>query len=205
MKLKRRSVLALGGALAGLLVLAAAVVWFISREPVYDGRPISLWIDDLAGPVNPTYGSVGSAALPKLLREIPGQEIVPPLASTLQRGRTSFDKLYNRMYPRLPLSIASRLEMPNPARDAQLRYRAALILYYLGEDARGAAPELIKALDDSNTEVRRVAANALGNFKGHPGATFGAPPCSRSATWNTAPSWPWRPGGCSPIRKRAFE
>ncbi|HVR34535.1 MAG TPA: HEAT repeat domain-containing protein [Methylomirabilota bacterium] len=86
-------------------------------------------------------------------------------------GETSFDRLYSTVYPRLPMSIAARLEMPNPARDAQLRYRAALILYYLGEDARRAAPALVKALDDSDTEVRRVAANALGNFKDRPGAT----------------------------------
>jgi hypothetical protein len=54
-----------------------------------------LWIDDLAGTVNPTSGSVGSDALPKLLRQIPGKEIVSARASTQQWGRTSFDRLYS--------------------------------------------------------------------------------------------------------------
>jgi hypothetical protein len=171
MKPGRRRIFASGLVLGALLVPSVAVVWLVPKEPVYDGRRVSEWIDDLTGPVNPTYGSVGSQALPRLLQAVPGDEIVPSLGATLRRGLTIFDRYYISLYSRLPPRIAAKLARPDPARAAQLRYRAALILYYLGSKARGAVGNLVGALEDPDEEVRRVSACALGNLEGDPQAS----------------------------------
>jgi hypothetical protein len=121
MKPSRRRLFASGLVLGALLVPSVAVVWLVPKEPVYDGRRVSEWIDDLTGPVNPTYGSVGSQALPKLLQAVPGDEIVPSLGATLRRGLTIFDRYYISLYSRLPPRIAAKLARPDPARAAQLR------------------------------------------------------------------------------------
>jgi hypothetical protein len=171
MKPARRRLLIAGLGFGALLLPLVAVIWLIPKEPVYDGRRVSEWIDDLAGPVNPMYGAVGSETLPKLLQELPGREIVPALGATLRRGLTIFDRYYISIYPRLPVRIAAKLKQPDPARAAQLRYRAALILYYMGQEARGAVRGLMGALDDPDPEVRRVSASALGNLAGDPQAS----------------------------------
>jgi HEAT repeat protein len=168
MKPNTRRLRLIGLAVGIPILFLAMVVFLIPKEPHYDGRPISAWIEDLTGPVNPQYGAVGSEALPKLIQQAPGGEIVPALRATLRRGRSLFDTLYIKIHPHFPEILAKKFEAPNPVRDGQLRYRAALILYYIGPEARGAASELIGALQDPNPEVRRVAANTLGHFAGDP-------------------------------------
>jgi HEAT repeat protein len=168
MKVNRRLLGVVGATVLALLLLATPVVWTVIREPVYDGRRISEWIDDLAGPVNPVYGAVASEALPRLLAEAPGREIVPALATTLRRGRTDFDRFHLWIYPRLPDRLAAIIPRPDPNRDTQLRYRAALILYYLGPEAHGSVRRLVDSMDDPDAEVRRVIANTLGNMEAAP-------------------------------------
>lgn len=171
MKPERRLLVIAAAAVLALLLLATAAVWMVAREPIYDGRPISEWIDDLAGPVNPVYGAVASEALPRLLQQTPGSEIVPALGATLRRGRTHFDRFHVWIHPRLPNRLAAAVRRPDPTRDTQLRYRAALILYYLGSDARSSVHKLIDSMNDPDDEVRRVVTNALGNMEAHPKVT----------------------------------
>lgn len=57
----------------------------------------------------------------------------------------------------LPLLI----EKLQDEKSSESRWRAAIILSFLGGDAKGSIPILIKALDDSNQYVRRDAIDAL--------------------------------------------
>jgi hypothetical protein len=148
-----------------LFVLAGGLfVGLLPREPVYEGRPIGEWIEQLTGGVGSSAGAVSSHTLPKLLEQKPGHEIVPYLRSTLRRGLTPKDRAYAKIFPHLPGILASKLPKPNPTRDAQLRYRAGLILYYLGPQAKRTMVALIGSLNDPDPEVRRIAATVLGSF-----------------------------------------
>ncbi len=150
------------GAVVLLLGGVGLAVLLVPREPVYQGRPISVWIQELTGPVANFAGAVASPTLPRLLAQTPGPEILPYLRATLHRGNSTVSRLYVRWYPRLPPPLVRRLPAPNPLRDTQLRYRAGLILYYMGPTAAAALPDLRDALRDESPEVRRIAATALG-------------------------------------------
>jgi hypothetical protein len=147
-----------------LLVLVPILLFvFLSpKEPVYEGRPIGQWIEQMSGSVDGTVGAVSSKELPKLIQQGPGEEVAPFLGGALHRGRPFGARLYARCYPKFPNVVAQRFPAPNPGRDAELRYRAALILYYMGPKGKKAVPDLIYALGDDNQEVRRMAATALG-------------------------------------------
>jgi len=150
-----------------ILFVALGVGLFVRilpEEPVYQGRPISAWIDQLTGGVGSSAGAVSSHVLPKLLEQKPGEEIVPYLRVTLHRGTSLKDRAYAKIYYKLPAFLLKKLPPPNPARDAELRYRAGLILYYVGPQGKKALPDLVAALKDPDPEVRRVSATVLGSF-----------------------------------------
>jgi hypothetical protein len=158
---RSRAILVLG--LALLLLVSASIFLFRSPdEPVYQGRPISAWIEQMSGPIGGSAGAVSSEALPKLIQQDPGVEVVPSLCHVLHRGRSLGHRIYAALCPQLPSVVVDKLPMLNPGRDAELRYRAALILYYLGPKATNAVSALTYALQDNNPEVRRMAATALG-------------------------------------------
>ncbi|PYJ99399.1 MAG: hypothetical protein DME23_09660 [Verrucomicrobia bacterium] len=160
--MKRGRIIAL--VVLAILLVGLLFVFLLPREPVYEGRLVSEWIEQLTGAVGSGAGAVSSHVLPKLVQQKPGKEIVPYLCQTLYRGKSLKDRIYARLYLKLPAALLRKLPPPNPGRDAELRYRAALILYYLGPDAEKAAPDLTRALRDENPEVRRVAASTLGNL-----------------------------------------
>jgi hypothetical protein len=166
--MKRTRILLL---LLGLSLIAAGVFYFLlPREPIYQGRPISEWIEELTGNKGGFSGAVASQALPKLLQAEPGPEVVPYLRATLHRGNGFMEKFYINLYPRLVPILGRRIPAPNPLRDTELRYRAAVILYYMGPRAQNSARDLVQALSDSDVDVRRMAATALGTVSN--GAEF---------------------------------
>src|SRR5262249_30312492 len=138
---RSRAILVLAAALLLLLSVLVFVFWS-PKEPVYQGRPISEWIEQMSGSIGDSAGAVSSEALPKLLQQDPGREIVPCLCRVLHRGRGVGQRIFAWLYPKLPAALAARLPALNPARDAELRYRSALILYYLGPTASNAVPAL---------------------------------------------------------------
>lgn len=159
------------GRIIALIVACLSLIVFLfvllqPREPVYEGRPISEWIEQLTGVVGNQAGAVASHTLPKLIQQKPGKEIVPYLGGALRRGTSVKDRFYAWIHPKLPAALLKKLPVPNPNRDAQLRYRAGLILYYLGPDSGKAVTPLTRALRDENMDVRRIAAAALGNIGG---------------------------------------
>src|SRR5262249_42326496 len=159
---RSRAIVVLVIVLVLVLVPVLFFVFLSPKEPVYEGRPIGQWIEQMSGSVDGTVGAVSSKALPKLIQQEPGAEVAPFLGGGLHRGRPFGARLYARWYPKFPTVVAQRFPAPNPARDAELRYRAALILYYMGPKGKKAVPDIIYALGDENQEVRRMAATALG-------------------------------------------
>ena len=159
---RSRAILVLAVVLLLVLVPILLFVFLSPKEPVYEGRPIGQWIEQMSGSVDGTVGAVSSKELPRLIQQEPGEEVAPFLGGALHRGRPFGARLYARWYAKLPNVLAQRLHAPNPGRDAELRYRAALILYYMGPKGKKAVPDLIYALGDENQEVRRMAATALG-------------------------------------------
>jgi len=159
---RSRVILVLAVALFLVLLPVLLYVFLWPKEPVYEGRPVSQWIEQMTGGIGGTAGAVSAQALPRLIQHEPGEGAVPFVCAALHRGRTLMARLYAQCYPKLPTALAKKLRPPTPGRDAELRYRAALILYYMGPKAKKAVPDLIYALGDYSPEVRRMAATALG-------------------------------------------
>jgi hypothetical protein len=122
------------------IVLAGLAFFFLRgpREPIYEGKPLSHWlnkgphsrfqIDDLSAPsVHP----VDTNALPFLL-------------VALKRTDDPLHKLYETFWNTSPLWLSRRLSQPTPA--SVLHYNAANMLSQLGDSARPAIPDLVEIL-----------------------------------------------------------
>ncbi len=133
--MKRRWVIAVG-ILGTILVGGIAFVTFGRREPVYQDKPLSYWLDEInraeglenIAPALTAIRAMGTNALPFLLRHIEHED--PPLKSwlaKLARKRGSF-----------------RLQMlePNPLRSPSL-----LAVRELGADAKPLIPDLVGLLE----------------------------------------------------------
>ena len=147
-------------------IVAGAAMWwtFTSREPAYQGKPLSRWIAEIkAGdPNNPSrFGlspaqreaiqSMGLEALPALL------EAVRPL-----KYEPWWKAAYRRCYAGLPSAMSRHL--PVPVRQDMVREMA--LQGQVVEVARRLRPQseplLIKTLKHPRPEVRAVAARGLG-------------------------------------------
>src|SRR5262249_30686025 len=93
-----------------LVILALAVgtmTWFLcrAREPAYNGKPVSAWLDDMATRSQTGYDkalkSIGPAAIPYAVR-------------SLARNDSSWRKKYKELWPRLPKRIQNFLGKPKP-------------------------------------------------------------------------------------------
>jgi hypothetical protein len=152
-----------------LLAVGAGLVWFGLRpsEPVYDGRPISYWIDrprvfEIGGE---RFGiGLGSTNFLNL-----DGRAVPFLAEALERRESFSHKAYAHLHNRLPLSIRRRLPIPKNSNYLLIQEGAIATLGRMGPEARPAIPSIIRILDSSEEGVVRglfkcVAAGILGRI-----------------------------------------
>ena len=135
-----------------LLVLAAAATWcgLIDREPVYQGKGLSVWLEDPRPDwVRPTTGrairAMGTDALPTLLKMVQIRD------STVRRA---FRELCNRQ-------ALLRLHI-RPVEDIQRE--AVRGFMALGPIAKPAVPKLARLLEDDDPQVRYYAALCLGSL-----------------------------------------
>jgi len=143
-----------------ITVIAGGLIWWASSsrppvpvDPVYDGYPLSQWLDHSAfGPVELSsyhYPSVDSNA-------------VPFLVQTLKRNGP-LRRAYKGLWARLPFWWQNHMPDPMPRRD--VRADSCMLLGRLGAAARPAIPELIRLLrDDEDRFVRLFAAYSLGSI-----------------------------------------
>ena len=140
----------------GILLIAAVaglLCWapWEPREPVYNGEPLSYWLDGgsrTGGPLNLSFPAL----------EILGDSnAVPFLANTLD---APFGRAYSRMWPKIPPAVRKHLWAPDYA--ARGRIAAAHMLGRMGPLANPAIPALLRALKDNASQVQTEAARSLG-------------------------------------------
>jgi len=135
--------------IAASAVAIALVTCFLvrsKRQPTYRGRTVNSWLEEIFD----AKGNQGKAM--NALREL-GAKAVPVEIEALARTDSPLDKWYQSVYPKLPLSLT------NQNRD--IRSSAAYALLRYGPAAKGAAPGLVNALNDSDAQVRKAARVAL--------------------------------------------
>ena len=126
------------------------------REPVYNGKPVSYWIERSG-----EYKVVASTDLLSA-RIIPEADsnAAPFLIKALERQDSSLRRAYFLTWRRLPYWAWKRLPTPIVARN--IRESAAATLGRVGVGAEGAIPALIRAArGDESALVRAIAINSL--------------------------------------------
>jgi len=151
-------------AIAALAAVSAASFVFLplKPEPLYEGRPVSFWIEQMG------WRSVQGSPAPVPLNvraweafSRTNQEALPFLIATLKASPPLRDVLVARLRPILPRKIAARL----PLRDYPVdlaKADALSAMSRMGPNAREAVPALIKTLTDNQNRIRHAAAYVLG-------------------------------------------
>ena len=150
---KRRKIVV---GITGAGISAVVLFMLLTREPVYDGKSVTLWLEDLSH----NDSKVRKEAQSVLVKA--GPEIVPHLVSALKRKDSAFSRVYISLREQMPMFIVER--MPSPMDKAIYRYNAANILSEFGPSAKSAAPQLQRLLTDEDEDVRFAAAAALGSI-----------------------------------------
>jgi len=138
--------------LAVLLVILGVLVGVMlqSGEPVYRGKSISRWINDVG-----VFASPPAPALPLL-----DSNAVPFLVEALDRQDGQLRRAYLRIWHKLPSRVQNRLPQPVPG--WAIRANAAALLGTIGTNATPAIPALIRALKTDNVDlVRAFSAKSL--------------------------------------------
>jgi hypothetical protein len=150
---------------AGLLLAVAVglVFWRVSgsREPVFEGRPLSNWLDHhvASSSANPPYGSPGWKKADEAIRHI-GTNAIPTLLEMIRASdRPAFViKVMNK--------ARSLGLMRSMYRYASLRHEEAEYAFkMLGTNAASAVPELSRIYEQNiSASSQRCAALALGHI-----------------------------------------
>ncbi len=135
-----------------LVTFLGGLAWIAlqSGEPVYRGKPISRWINEVG-----VFASPPAPALPLL-----DSNAVPFLVEALNRQDGRLRRAYLRTVNKLPSYIQSKLPQPVPG--WAIRANAAALLGTIGTNATPAVPALIQALKTDKVDlVRQFSAKSL--------------------------------------------
>lgn len=152
------------GIVTGLLAAGAvgALLWRASgpREPVFEGRPLTSWLDHhvASSAASPPYGSPGWKKADEVIRHI-GTNAIPILLEMIRaKDRPPF--------------VLKLMETARRFALAQMKYRHAMLRHeeaeyafrMLGTNAVSAVPELIRIYEQNiSASSQRCAALALGH------------------------------------------
>ncbi len=164
---------------AALLVAAVAgLLWWPPREPrepVYDGKPLTYWLDGTTSPTNipllvpssmasrqwypsyptPMHAGPGARWIDQVRRD--GSNAVPFLIRALRQDTSLGAATYREwLWPRLPLLL--RQHLPSPSRSMNRPRTAAFLLSGMGKDAKPAVPALIRELKKNSDDSVRIEA-----------------------------------------------
>jgi len=172
-----------------LLVGALALMWqvLLTREPVYEGTPLHIWLAqfDLSqaerpGKVTDALRTVGTNALPLLGRMIrlkdPGwrrgiiwfndrQSFVHFEITEASVVRYRAIGGYRALGPVAGPSVPWLIEVLDGESSVEVRADVAEALGWIGPEARSAIPALLKAANDPNPNLHRRALFAIGNIE----------------------------------------
>src|SRR5258708_2488792 len=127
-----------------------AISYWGPAEPVYQGRPLSFWIDslDATGSTSNRWESLGTNTIPVLLM-------------ALQKQDSQGQAMYRRTFKLLPIWASKRLPKLAPE-PVHIRMGAGVELIEMSEESRTAIPKLIEIFTTSRDfQVRRCVATVL--------------------------------------------
>jgi len=90
-----------------------------------------------------------------------GPKAVPALSRAVTRKESCLDEAYRKLWDKCPPSLKTNRLAP-PFSALQLRRNAAILLGQMGHDGTNAIPAMIRALEDTDSQVRYTVAEALG-------------------------------------------
>jgi len=141
---------------------ATTSILSVGEEPMYDGKPLSYWIEVAQQTGSPSTDD--QKAAPAALRAI-GEPAVPGLVKLLTHDaamvRLRAVSALLGMDPK-PKAAVPALITALADSDKNVRHFSPQVLAEIGPDAAAAVPALITALKDPAMEVRHPAAMALG-------------------------------------------
>jgi HEAT repeat protein len=179
-------------ALAVLLVMLAGVIaWqaMRQREPVYQGKRLSVWLEVLNRERTPSHPDdrvaqairhMGTNALPVLIERLHGQdtrlkqlmvawtdkqERFPFHLKSADQCRSEAISGYQALGPLASSQVPRLTDMLEHDPFPNARQAAAQVLGFIGPEARGAAPALFRATKDKASGVRSAALFALGRIQ----------------------------------------
>ncbi|HOX58813.1 MAG TPA: HEAT repeat domain-containing protein [Candidatus Paceibacterota bacterium] len=149
----------------------AVCTWWTNQEPVYQGKPISYWLDSAQRgilapsvlgqretPPNPVFeakeavAAMGPKALPYIAAWGTGEAALP------------WNRLYSQVYRRLPTAISQHLPQPKARRGMGLILTSGYFLAVTERAGTNAAPALVRLYSSSSPEVRRAVILSLGRL-----------------------------------------
>jgi hypothetical protein len=139
-----------------VVALCSIVAWqpLRWREPVYQGKRESFWINSLN---NPDAGKRDVLQWQSL-----GPDAVPVLLKIVERGNGPLHAPYAWIWPKLPLALRNRC--PKPVDRSWPRQHALNVLREIARDAPIPVAPLLSALRDNDPEVRMNAAGCIGGL-----------------------------------------
>jgi hypothetical protein len=153
--------------LAFVVVLGVLGLWLRPTDPDFHGKPESFWLNQITNDESIVTGNGwslvvtnGSGVANVSYQTLHfGSEGVPLLVKALSKGNRPWERLYFKLWPKLPSFLNGWL--PKAADQSKLRIRSAMILHAMGSGAQSAVPGLVQALHDDSYAVRQSAFHTL--------------------------------------------
>ena len=140
------------------MVVGLAVYW-LNREPRYQGRKLSEWAADARSDKGEEQKKAKEALIAM------GDQAVPHLAGSLVKGETLLEKINRKVGDKLPAKYRKHAVKLFGVRETIERKREALrALQLMGTNAQQAVPELGIILRDPNVLLSSMAGIALGEM-----------------------------------------
>lgn len=154
------------GAIVLLVTLAVALaaigytIWQ-PAEPEYQGKSITLWVDEL----NSVRGQneLKRQREAKEAIETIGLKGAPYIIRHLKRADSPWRKTYLNLIPKLPSFLRKFLPFPDKEKDASW---ASTALFFIGPSVK---PVLIEALEENGPTVRHASVSALRSLANYHG------------------------------------
>jgi len=143
-----------------LIAIAGVIVWQVSgrREPVYQGRTVDAWLDDMTP--SPGVMTARNSEYAAALKQM-GPKAVPFIFRKLRQNDSAFQNKYRDIWPKLPAFFQKHLRQPKPISfDA---WKAGFALQCCGTNA---TRMIIDKLNDGNPAVREAAWYAFASLAG---------------------------------------
>jgi HEAT repeats len=142
-------------ALVGIGAIVVGLAWVFSpREPIYQGKPLSYWLDETKGgdteQAQAALRSVGPAAVRFLLDQV-------------AREHPARQRIYALIWPKLPLGLRQRFSPPVSFRNYG-NPNSRVVGYLRVLDPQTAMPDLLKALGSSDSGLQITALAAIAAY-----------------------------------------